>query len=108
MSFFTQAIRVAREKRQWTQLELAKRLAVSQGTISFWENGIEFPALKHQLALIELMPDILTALAIQELHLLDRVQSLERIVFDGKCGCEGCGCSADTQVRPISSAGSTL
>lgn len=104
MSFLANAIRVAREKRRWTQTELANRLQVSQGTISFWENGVEIPSLNHQLQIIELMPDILMALAIQELHLLDRVQSLERIVFNGKCGCEGCGCSSDTPVTPMSSA----
>lgn len=105
MSFLANAIRVAREKRRWTQTDLAARLDVSQGTVSFWENGKEIPSLTHQLQLIEQMPDILTALAFQELHLLDRVQSLERIVFNGKCGCRGCGCSDDTPVTPISSAG---
>lgn len=103
MSFLANAIRIAREKRGWTQIELAKRLQVSQGTISFWENSVEFPSLNHQLRLVELMPDILMALAFQELHLLDRVQALERLVFDGKCGCSGCGCSADTPITPISS-----
>lgn len=104
MSFLSNAVRVAREKRRWTQIELAAKLSVSQGTISFWENGVEIPSLNHQLQLIELMPDILMALAFQELNLLDRVQSLERIVFNGKCGCQGCGCSDDTPMTPISSA----
>jgi DNA-binding XRE family transcriptional regulator len=104
MSFLANAIRVAREKRQWTQSDLAHRLNVSQGTISFWENGVEIPSLNHQVQIIEVMPDILTALAIQELNLLDRVQSLERVVFNGKCGCEGCNCSAETPVTPISTA----
>ncbi len=104
MGFLANAIRVAREKRGWTQSYLAHQLQVSQGTVSFWENGIELPSLNHQLQLIEIMPDILTGLAVQELHLLDRVQSLERVVFNGKCGCEGCSCSDDTPVTPISSA----
>ncbi len=104
MSFLANAIRVAREKRKWTQAELAGRLGVSQSTISFWENGVEMLSLEHQLMVIELMPDILTALVIQELNLLDRVQSLERIVFADKCGCSGCGCSEETEVTPISQA----
>lgn len=103
MSFLANAIRVAREKRGWTQSDLASMIEVSQGAISFWENNVEIPSLSHQLRLIELMPDILTALAFQELNLLDRVQSLERIVFNGKCGCKGCGCSDDTPITPISS-----
>lgn len=104
MRFLANAIRVARQKRSWTQKDLADRLKVTQGTISFWENGVEFPSLAHQVRLIETMPDILTAITIQELNLLDRVQALERIVFDGKCGCEGCDCSSETAVTSISDA----
>lgn len=103
MQFLPKAIRVAREKRRWTQQDLANRLGVTQGTISFWENGAEIPSLHHQVHLVEIMPDVMTALAMQELNLLDRLQALERAVFDGKCGCEGCDCSADTPIRPVSS-----
>lgn len=104
MTFMSNAIRVARKKRKLTQTDLAEKIGVSQGTISFWENGEEVPSLIHQIQLIEIMPEILTAMAIQELNLLDRVQALERQVFNGKCGCEGCGCSSDTSVTPISDA----
>lgn len=103
MSFLANAIRVAREKRSWTQNDLALKVQVTQGTISFWENNVEMPSLVHQLHLIELMPDILTALAFQELNLLDRIQTLERVIFNGKCGCQGCECKDDTPVTPISS-----
>ena len=104
MGFLTNAIRIAREKRRWTQKELAQELNVSQSTISFWENGVEFPSLIHQIKLIEVMPDILTALAIQELQVLDRLQSLERTGFEGKCSCKECNCSQETPVKPISRA----
>ena len=104
MGFMTQALRAARKKRGWTQEDLAAKLDVTQSTISFWENGVELPSLEHQVQLVELMPDILTGMAMQELNLLDRLQSLERAVFDGKCGCEGCNCSSETPLRPISSA----
>lgn len=104
MSLLAHAIRAAREKRGWTQGELAALLKVTQSTISFWENGVEAPALDHQVRLVETMPDILTALAVQELHLLDRIQGLERVVFGGKCGCQGCNCSSETPAVPISSA----
>lgn len=102
MQFLTNAVRIARKKRGWTQSDLAKKMAVTQGTISFWENQVEIPSLDHQLRLIELMPDMLTALAIQELHVLDRLQALERIVFEGKCACEGCDCSSEDEVEMIS------
>lgn len=104
MSALSNAIRAAREKRGWTQGELAAQLKVSQGTISFWENGVEVPSLDHQVRLIEAMPEILTALAAQEVSLLDRIQALERVVFSGKCGCEGCNCSSETSVTPLSEA----
>ncbi len=104
MTTLANAIRVAREKRGWTQGELGVLLKVTQGTISFWENRVEIPSLDHQVRLVEAMPEILTALAIQELHLLDRIQALERVVFSGKCGCEGCNCSSETPVTPVSAA----
>ena len=104
MSALANAIRAAREKRGFTQRELGAMLKVSQGTVSFWENGVEVPALDHQVRLVETMPEMLTALAAQELSLLDRVQALERVVFSGKCGCEGCNCSSETPVTPVSEA----
>lgn len=107
MQTLANAIRASREKREWTQGELAARLNVTQGTVSFWENGVEVPSLDHQVRLIEAMPEILTAMAAQELSLLDRIQALERVVFSGKCGCEGCNCSSETSVTPVSSAALT-
>lgn len=104
MSSFMRAMRTAREARGWTQAELAAQLEVSQSTISFWENGVEIPSLEHQVRLVQAMPEILTALAGQELSLLDRVQALERAVFSGKCGCEGCSCSSETPITPLSAA----
>ena len=104
MSSLANAIHTAREKRGWTQGELATLLKVTQGTISFWENGVEVPSLDNQVWLIEAMPEILTAIAAQELSLLDRVQALERAVFSGKCGCEGCNCSSETPVTSLSAA----
>lgn len=104
MSFLANAIRSARQKRAWTQTELAQKLAVSQGTVSFWENGVETPALARQVQLIELIPEILHALAEQELALIDRIQALERQVFDGKCACDNCSCTPETAYTPISRA----
>ncbi|MFQ5859153.1 MAG: helix-turn-helix domain-containing protein, partial [Anaerolineae bacterium] len=98
------AIRAAREMRGLTQETLAARIDVSQSTISFWENGIETPTLEHQVRLITEMPEILNAMAAQELNLLERVQRLERAVFSGKCGCAGCTCDEDTPVKSLREA----
>lgn len=87
------AIRLARERRQWTQIELAQRLDVSQSTISFWERGVETPSLEHQVRLVTLLPEIFERLAEQELDILNRLYRLERAVYGGKCSCQGCACS---------------
>lgn len=87
------AIRKARESRGWTQAELARHMNVSQGTISFWERGIESPSLEHRIALVTLMPEIFAQLAEQELDMVARLYQLERTVHGGKCVCQGCGCA---------------
>ena len=86
------AIREAREKRHWTQVELAQRVNVSQSTVSFWERGIETPALAHQVKLVTLMPEIFEHLAELETNLLARLYQLERAI--GRCSCQGCGCTS--------------
>ncbi|NJM39522.1 MAG: helix-turn-helix transcriptional regulator [Anaerolineae bacterium] len=86
------AIREAREAHVWTQTELARKMAVSQGTVSFWERGIEMPTLAHLVALAGLMPELFEHLAKHENELLARVYHLERELNNGKCRCVGCGC----------------
>lgn len=87
-----QAVRQAREARQWTQMELANRLSVSQGTISFWERGVEAPSLEHLVALVTVLPEIFEQLAEHEAQILARLYDLERAVNSGRCGCSACGC----------------
>jgi transcriptional regulator with XRE-family HTH domain len=91
--FLPRAIRQARAKRYWTQAELAQRVGVSQGTVSFWERGIESPSLEHRIQLVMLMPEIFEQLAKQETDVLARLYRLERAIYGGKCSCQGCGCS---------------
>lgn len=88
-----QAIRKARKKRCWTQLELAHHLGVSQSAISFWERGIETPSLEHLVELVTLLPEIFEQLARQETEILARLYQLERAVNGGKCNCHECTCS---------------
>ena len=102
MSFLANAIQSARRSHGWSQAELAERVGVSQSAISFWENGVETPVVVHQVRLIELMPEILHALASQELTLMDRIQALERQLFGGKCACTDCNCSSEAGFTPIS------
>lgn len=88
-----QTIHQARKERGWTQVELAHQLKVSQGTISFWERGVEKPSLEHLVDLVKLMPEMFEQIARQQDDLLARLYQLERAIYGGKCSCQGCSCS---------------
>ncbi len=87
-----QAIRAARMERGLTQSELATRLGVSQGTISFWENGGETPTVEHLIALALELPELVERFDGRERDLLRRVLRLERELFAGRCACKDCSC----------------
>ena len=87
------AIRVARTERGLTQEELAARVGVSQGTISFWEHGNEAPTLEHVIVLAAELPEIVEHFDGRERELLQRVLRLERELFVGRCTCPGCSCT---------------
>ncbi len=86
------AIRAARRERGLTQNELAARIGVSQGTISFWEHGTETPTVKHVIMLALELPEIVTHFEGRERELIERVLRLERELFAGRCACAGCTC----------------
>ncbi|MDP9311835.1 MAG: helix-turn-helix domain-containing protein [Chloroflexota bacterium] len=88
-----QAIRAARRERGLTQNELAARIGVSQGTISFWENGTETPTVTHMIQVALELPEIVTHFEGRERELLERVLRLERQLFAGRCACAGCTCA---------------
>jgi transcriptional regulator with XRE-family HTH domain len=91
-SSLPQAIRAARLAHGLTQEECAARIGVSQGTISFWENGTETPTVEHLLILALELPEIIESFAKRERALLQRVLRLERQLFAGHCACPGCSC----------------
>lgn len=88
----SQAIRAARMERGLTQGELAARIGVSQGTISFWENGAELPTVEHVILLALELPEVVESFDGRERELLQRVLRLERELFAGRCACKGCSC----------------
>ena len=90
-----QAIRAARIERGLTQGELAARLKVSQGTISFWEKGSEMPTVEHLIVLALELPEIVDSFSGRERELLQRVLRLERDLFKGRCACAGCQCGGE-------------
>lgn len=91
-----QAIREARSAQGLTQGELAARIGVSQGAVSFWENGAETPKIEHVIALALELPEILGSFEGRERQLLARVLRLERGLFTGRCACAGCACGKET------------
>jgi transcriptional regulator with XRE-family HTH domain len=90
------AIRAARNERGLTQGELAARVGVSQGTISFWENGTETPTVEHLIVLALELPEIIESFDGRERDLLRRVLRLEREIFRGRCACVGCQCGKES------------
>jgi transcriptional regulator with XRE-family HTH domain len=86
------AIRRARTQRGLTQEELAARIGVSQGTISFWESGSETPRVEHLVALTLDLPEIVDSFTGRERELLQRLLRVERELFAGRCACKGCTC----------------
>jgi transcriptional regulator with XRE-family HTH domain len=90
-----EAIRCARAERGLTQGELAARLGVSQGTISFWENGTETPTVEHLIVLALELPEVVESFEGRERDLLRRVLRLERHLFAGHCACPGCSCGKE-------------
>ncbi len=90
------AIRNARRERRLTQEELAALVGVSQGTISFWERGLETPTVEHLILLALELPAIVESFGGHEQELLRRVVRLERELFAGRCACAGCSCRPRT------------
>lgn len=91
-----QAIRDARRQRGLTQQELAARVGVSQGTISFWERGTEIPTVEHVIALALELPEVVASFEGRERDLLQRVLQIERNLFHGRCACVDCSCDVRT------------
>ena len=94
MSRLSAAIRDARAGRGFSQAELAARLGVSQGTISFWENGVETPTFKNLVKLAVELPELTVAIEDHELNLLQRLRQLEHEVLGQRCGCRNCTCQS--------------
>ncbi len=94
LAAFSQALRSARQKHGLTQEDLATRLKVSQGTISFWENGSETPTVEHVILLALELPELIESFEGYEQALLRKVLQLERELYPGRCACAGCVCQA--------------
>ncbi|MBP3619952.1 MAG: helix-turn-helix transcriptional regulator [Clostridia bacterium] len=50
MSYFASNLKILRKEKNLTQPQLAKALNVSNGMISFWENGIYEPTASNIIA----------------------------------------------------------
>lgn len=90
-----EAIRAARRKQGWTQVELAAHLAVDQSVISRWERGLERPRPAHVIDLLLVFPALLLSLDPDEVRRLQELTRIERELFNGGCACRDCTCATD-------------
>ena len=98
MSSLGSSIRNARLRADLSQEDLAKRLGITQGTISFWERDVETPTLDNLIKLLAQFPDLLGDIRVHQHEMIRQLRQIERALFDGQCACQNCGCqsSADT------------
>ena len=54
VKLFCERIKLLRMERNLSQPELAKLVGVSNGMMSFWENGINEPTITHLLKLSQI------------------------------------------------------
>ncbi len=95
------AIRDGRSTHGLTQADLASLVGVSQGTISFWEQGKETPAFVHMLKLLLYLPELRGSLPPEQVDLLSRV---ERALFADHCTCGDCSCHTPELSRRLPAA----
>ncbi|MGK0619533.1 helix-turn-helix domain-containing protein [Meiothermus cerbereus] len=93
MTPFARALQRTRKEHGWSQENLARKLDLSQATVSFWESGVEYPSFKHLAALVALVPEVLPYAHEEELELIRRLLRAEKLAFGGGCSCQGCSCS---------------
>lgn len=89
MTPFARALRRARDGQDWTQEQLAARIAVTQATVSYWERGVEYPSFEHLARLIGVVPEVLPFAHQEELELVRRLMRAERLAFPEGCACQG-------------------
>lgn len=92
MSSLGQAIRNARVRAELSQGEVAARLRITQGTVSFWERDIETPTLDHLIKLLAVFPDLLGDIRVHRTEVIQQLRQIERALFNGQCACEHCDC----------------
>ncbi len=94
MSSLGYSIRNARLRANLSQEDLAKRLKITQGTISFWERDVETPTLDNLIKLLSHFPDLLGDIRVHQQEVIKQLRQIERALFDGQCACENCNCNA--------------
>ena len=75
---FGDRLKEEREKRNWSQNDLAERLHVSRQTVSKWETGKNYPNIEILIALSDLF-----GITVDELLRSDK-ELKEKVIRDGK------------------------
>ena len=55
LEFFGERLKAVRKAKRLTQLDLSKRLDVSKGTISSYEQGISFPSIETLIKICHIL-----------------------------------------------------
>ena len=95
MSSLGQAIHNARVRAQLSQGQVAKRLGITQGTVSFWEHDVETPTLDNLIKLLAEFPDLLGDIRLHRVEAIRQLRQIERALFDGQCACGNCSCNTE-------------
>lgn len=94
---FGAALRRYREVRGWSQGQLARRIGVTQATVSLWEAGRAAPRLEHLIHLVQFLPPLVSYIPEEQRSGIARLLGLLRGLGAGDkgetCGCRGCTCA---------------
>lgn len=75
---FSERLKLEREKRNWSQNELAEKIHISRQSVSKWETGRNYPSIETIIALSDLFD-----ITIDEL-LKNDDELKEKVIQDGK------------------------
>src|SRR5690606_17654620 len=75
---FSERLKTEREKRNWSQTELAEKIHVSRQSVSKWETGKNYPSIEVLIALSDLF-----GITIDEMLRSDK-ELKDKIILDSK------------------------
>lgn len=81
---FSNKLKIEREKRGWSQEELAQKLYVSRQSVSKWENGKNYPNIEVIIELSNLFDITIDALLKNDEDLKDKIIQDSKLSWQSK------------------------